>query len=313
MAHDHNHSHSNNKKILLISFLIITSYMLVEAVGGVMTKSLALLSDAGHMFSDSVSLAIALIAFKLGEKAVTYNKTFGYKRFEVLAALFNGVTLVAIALIIFYEAIERFIHPPEVATVGMLIISSIGLAVNILVAWIMMRGADTEENLNMRGAFLHVISDMLGSVGAITAALLMMFFGWGWADPLASVIVAALVLRSGYFVAKKAIHVLMEGTPVDINIDKLVGAITKIDGVKGVHDVHAWTITSGLHAFSCHIVVDAQLTVADSNKITHTIEHLLQHEGIHHITLQIEPTNHTHDEAILCTLEATPEHHHHHH
>ncbi|WP_107841327.1 cation diffusion facilitator family transporter [Metasolibacillus meyeri] len=313
MAHDHNHSHSNNKKILLISFLIITSYMLVEAVGGVMTKSLALLSDAGHMFSDSVSLAIALIAFKLGEKAVTYNKTFGYKRFEVLAALFNGVTLVAIALIIFYEAIERFIYPPEVATVGMLIISSIGLAVNILVAWIMMRGADTEENLNMRGAFLHVISDMLGSVGAITAALLMMFFGWGWADPLASVIVAALVLRSGYFVAKKAIHVLMEGTPVDINIDELVGAITKIEGVEGVHDVHAWTITSGLHAFSCHIVVDAQLTVADSNKITHTIEHLLQHEGIHHVTLQIEPTNHTHDEAILCTLEATPEHHHHHH
>ncbi|WP_042477096.1 cation diffusion facilitator family transporter [Bacillus ndiopicus] len=313
MAHDHNHSHSNNKKILLISFLIITSYMLIEAVGGVMTKSLALLSDAGHMLSDSISLAIALIAFKLGEKAVTYNKTFGYKRFEVLAALLNGATLIVIALIIFYESIERFINPPEVATVGMLIISSIGLAVNILVAWIMMRGSDTEENLNMRGAYLHVLGDMLGSIGAIAAALLIMFFGWGWADPLASVIVAALVLRSGYFVAKKAIHVLMEGTPADINIDEAVQAISKIEGVKGIHDVHAWTITSGLHAFSCHIVVDEQLTVAESNKIAHEIEHLLQHKGIHHVTLQVEPTNHTHDEEILCTLEAIPAHDHHHH
>ncbi|WPK13475.1 cation diffusion facilitator family transporter [Lysinibacillus louembei] len=310
MGHEHSHAHTNNKKILLISFLIITTYMLVEAVGGVLTKSLALLSDAGHMFSDSISLAIALIAFKLGEKAVTYNKTFGYKRFEVLAALFNGVTLVAIALIIFYEAIERFVNPPEVATVGMLIISSIGLAVNILVAWIMMRGADTEENLNMRGAFLHVISDMLGSVGAIIAALFIMFFGWGWADPLASVIVAILVLRSGYFVAKKAIHILMEGTPADVDINQVVQAIAKVEGVKGIHDVHAWTITSGFHAFSCHIVVDEQLTVAESNKITHSIEHLLQHKGIHHIALQMEPANHHHDEAILCTLEAAPEHHH---
>lgn len=310
MGHEHNHAHTNNKKILLISFLIITTYMLVEAVGGVLTKSLALLSDAGHMFSDSISLAIALIAFKLGEKAVTYNKTFGYKRFEVLAALFNGVTLVAIALIIFYEAIERFVNPPEVATVGMLIISSIGLAVNILVAWIMMRGADTEENLNMRGAFLHVISDMLGSVGAIIAALFIMFFGWGWADPLASVIVAILVLRSGYFVAKKAIHILMEGTPADVDINQVVQAIAKVEGVKGIHDVHAWTITSGFHAFYCHIVVDEQLTVAESNKITHSIEHLLQHQGIHHIALQMEPANHHHDEAILCTLEAAPEHHH---
>lgn len=310
MGHEHNHAHTNNKKILLISFLIITTYMLVEAVGGVLTKSLALLSDAGHMFSDSISLAIALIAFKLGEKAVTYNKTFGYKRFEVLAALFNGVTLVAIALIIFYEAIERFVNPPEVATVGMLIISSIGLAVNILVAWIMMRGADTEENLNMRGAFLHVISDMLGSVGAIIAALFIMFFGWGWADPLASVIVAILVLRSGYFVAKKAIHILMEGTPADVDINQVVQAIAKVEGVKGIHDVHAWTITSGFHAFSCHIVVDEQLTVAESNKITHSIEHLLQHQGIHHIALQMEPANHHHDEAILCTLEVAPEHHH---
>src|SRR5699024_4582684 len=197
--HDHDHTHGANKKVLLISFLLIASYMLIEAIGGFLTNSLALLADAGHMLSDAISLAIALMAFKLGERLASTRKTYGYKRFEILAALFNGLTLIIIALWIFYEAIQRFANPPEVATTGMLIVSVIGLLVNIVVAWIMMRGADVEENLNMRGAYLHVISDMLGSIGAITAALLIMFFGWGWADPLASVIVAALVLRSGYF------------------------------------------------------------------------------------------------------------------
>lgn len=196
-SHDHHHhSHSSNKKVLLLSFIIITSYMIVEAVGGFITNSLALISDAGHMLSDSVALGIALAALILGEKAANQRKTYGYKRFEVLAAALNGITLILIALYIFYESIERFANPPEVATTGMLIISCIGLLVNILVAWIMMHGGDTEENLNMRGAFLHVLSDMLGSVGAIVAALLMIFFGFGWADPLASVIVALLVLRN---------------------------------------------------------------------------------------------------------------------
>lgn len=177
MGHDHghNHTHGANKKVLLISFFIIASYMIVEVIGGFVTNSLALLSDAGHMLSDAVSLGIALLALTYGAKVASRSKTFGYKRFEILAAVLNGVTLMAIALIIFYEAIQRFANPPEVATTGMLIVSSIGLAVNILVAWIMMRGGDVEDNLNMRGAYLHVISDMLGSVGAISAALLMMF------------------------------------------------------------------------------------------------------------------------------------------
>ena len=185
--HDHGHHHHGanaNKKVLLFSFIIITGYMIVEAIGGFMTNSLALISDAGHMLSDAIALGVALLAFTFGAKAVNMGKTFGYRRFEILAAALNGITLIAISLYIFYEAIERFLHPPEVATLGMLIISVIGLLVNILVAWIMMRGSDTDHNLNMRGAYLHVISDMLGSIGAIAAALLMMFFGWGWADPL---------------------------------------------------------------------------------------------------------------------------------
>src|SRR5690606_28026969 len=244
----HNHSHSANKKTLAISFVIITLYMIVEASGGFLTNSLALLADAGHMLSDSISLGIALLAFKLGEKVADYGKTYGYKRFEILAAVLNGVTLVLIALYIFYEAISRFQTPREIATTGMLIIATIGLLVNILVAWIMMRGGDVKDNLNMRGAYLHVISDMLGSVGAIAAALLIMLFNWGWADPLASVIVAALVLRSGYMVTNSSLHVLMERTAKNVDKEKVIETSQNTKGINSFHDLHVWTITSGMNA-----------------------------------------------------------------
>ncbi|MEK4247490.1 cation diffusion facilitator family transporter [Psychrobacillus sp. FSL K6-2684] len=315
MADQHNHTHSANKKVLLISFFVIFTYMIIEAVGGYLTNSLALLSDAGHMLSDAVSLAIALLAFTFGEKAANLNKTYGYKRFEILAAVLNGITLMAIAFFIFYEAIVRFANPPEVATTGMLIISCIGLAVNIFVAWFMMRGGDTEDNLNMRGAFLHVISDMLGSVGAIIAALLIMFFGWGWADPLASVIVAALVLRSGYFVTKASLHVLMEGTPQNVDMNVIVQTIEQNSEIKGVHDLHTWSITSGLNALSCHAVVSEDMTVAEGEKLLQKIEHDLAHQNIQHVTIQLETEFHKHDCSILCTTKAedTGAHHHHHH
>lgn len=312
-GHSHVHTHGANKKTLLISFIIITGYMVVEAIGGFLTNSLALLSDAGHMLSDSISLAIALLAFMLGEKLANYGKTFGYKRFEILAALLNGLTLMLIALFIFYEAIERFANPPEVATTGMLIISSIGLAVNILVAWIMMRGGDTEDNLNMRGAFLHVLSDMLGSVGAIIAALLIMLFGWGWADPLASVIVAALVLRSGFYVTKASIHVLMEGTPQNVDMDDIIQTIKNIKNVQNIHDLHIWAITSGVNALSCHVVVDGQLTITESESILKKIEHDLEHKGITHVTIQLETEAHKHENTILCTIKNEQTAHHHHH
>ncbi|MDQ0430401.1 cobalt-zinc-cadmium efflux system protein [Planomicrobium stackebrandtii] len=314
MAHDHNHDHTHgaNKKVLKISFLIITSYMIVEAIGGFLTNSLALLSDAGHMLSDSISLAIALIAFKLAEKAANHSKTYGYKRFEILASAINGVTLIAIAGYIFYEATERFANPPEVATTGMLIISVIGLAVNIVVAWIMMRGGDTHENLNMRGAYLHVLSDMLGSVGAIAAALLIIFFGWGWADPAASVIVAVLVLRSGYFVTKAAVHVLMEGTPHNVDVNDILETISMTKGIQGIHDLHIWSITSGMNALSCHAVVDNQLTIAESEHILHNLEHSLEHKGISHVTIQMETRAHQHNDSILCTAKNEPLHNHSH-
>lgn len=286
--------------------------MIVEAIGGYLTNSLALLADAGHMLSDAISLGIALLAFTFGAKVANHSKTYGYKRFEIMAAVLNGLTLIIIALYIFYEAIGRFQNPPEVASTGMLIIATIGLLVNILVAWIMMRGGDVEENLNMRGAYLHVISDMLGSVGAIIAALLIIFFGWEWADPLASVIVAVLVLRSGYFVTKSGLHVLMEGTPEDVDMDDVVKTIKNKKGIEGIHDLHVWSITSGLNALSCHAVVDERMSIAESERLLRQIEHDLEHQNIHHMTVQLETSDHLHDNSILCKVQAESSGHHHH-
>lgn len=311
--HDHSHSHSANKKTLTISLVIITAYMLIEIAGGLITNSLALLADAGHMLSDAISLFIALMAFTFSSKVADYGKTYGYKRFEILAAVMNGVTLILIAAYIMYEAVQRFQNPPEIASGGMLIIAFIGLLVNVLVAWIMLRGADVKENLNMRGAYLHVVSDMLGSVGAIIAALLIMFLGWGWADPLASVIVALLVLRSGYLVTKSSVHVLMEGTPANVEIEEVTEKILKTDGISAIHDLHIWSITSGLNALTCHAVVDEEMSIGESEIMLRQIEHDLEHLNIQHVTIQLETAAHLHDNSVLCNVKTEPSGHHHHH
>lgn len=291
----------NNQKILLISFTIITIYMVVEVIGGLLTNSLALLSDAGHMLSDSIALGIALLAFKLSEKKASSTKTYGLKRFEIIAASINGLTLLGVSFYIFYEAIKRFKSPPEIATTGMLIIGVIGLIVNIIVAVIMFKGADTKENLNMRGAFLHVLSDMLGSIGAIIAALLIMFFDFGLADPIASVVVALLILRSGYLVSKDSLHVLMEGKPKDINLNEVIDVLKK-EQVKTVHDVHLWTITSHFNVLTAHIVVDGEMTVYETDELLQNLEESLEYLGIQHITLQVESEEHYHKNSTLCEV-----------
>ncbi|MHC5310271.1 cation diffusion facilitator family transporter [Myroides sp. LJL116] len=308
MGHDHGHTTGSdaNKKTLIISLVIITIYMIVEVIGGLLTNSLALLADAGHMVSDAASLLIALVAFSLSGKVADYGKTYGYKRFEILAAVFNGATLIAISAYIIYQAIWRFTHPTLIASKGMLIIAFIGLLVNILVAWIMFKGADVKDNLNMRSAYLHVISDMLGSVGAIIAALLIMFFGWQWADPVASILVSVLVLRSGYLVTKSSVHILMEGTPENVELEKVTQIILQTPGVKQVHDLHVWTITSGLNALTCHIAVDKEMTIVQSEKLLEKIEHDLQHYHIDHVTIQVNTLVKQEGHSVLCSAKAIP-------
>lgn len=310
----HRETHEANKRVLWISFLMIAAYMVVEAIGGMLTNSLALLADAGHMLSDALSLGFALLAFVFGEKVADYSKTFGYKRLEILAAVLNGAALILISIYILYEAIKRFQDPPEVASAGMLAIASIGLMVNLFVAWMMMRGGDVKENLNLRGAYLHVISDILGSIGSIAAALLILFFDWSWADPLASAAVALLVLRSGYRVAKSAIHILMEGAPKDVDVNAVIETIQQSSGIQSLHDLHIWSITSGLNALSCHAVVDAHMSIAESERLLHQLESALERLNIHHMTIQLETADHPHSHALLCQVEpdSSGRRHHHH-
>jgi len=312
-AHHHHHTHGANKKTLTIAFFIIAAFMIVEAIGGVLTNSLALLSDAGHMLSDAISLGVGVLAFKFGEKVADYSRTYGYRRFEILAAVFNGVTLMIISIFIFIEAIERFVRPTEISSHGMLGIAILGLVVNILVAWILMRGGDTHDNLNMRAAFLHVIGDMLGSAAAILAAIFIMLFDWSWMDPLASIIVAFIIIKGGYHVTKDAIHVLMEGTPTNVNIDEVIQLFHNTPGIIGIHDLHVWSITSGQNALSCHAVVEDNLSLKDIQKILKDIEHELLHLGIAHMTVQVEDRDHVHEDSVLCKINDHQHHHEHHH
>lgn len=304
MGHSHSssshegHSHgTNNKRALGWSFTIITFYMIVEVIGGLATNSLALLSDAGHMFSDAAALGLSFLAMKFGEKQATLTKTFGYKRFEILAAFLNGITLVVISLFIIFEAFRRFTNPPDVISSGMLTIATIGLIVNIVAALILMKG-DRKENLNIRSAFLHVIGDMLGSVGAIIAALLIMFFGWNLADPIASIIVAILIIISGLRVTKDSIHVLMEGTPTNVDVRQIKDSLLALNHVENIHDLHVWSITSGFPSLSCHLIVNSE---ADRDQILLEAKNTLLDEfHIEHTTIQIDKSGSTCVEEDHC-------------
>lgn len=285
VGHSHSHGQNVNKRALKFSFFIITTYMIIEVIGGIMTNSLALLSDAGHMLSDATALGLSYLAMTFGERKATEFKTFGFKRFEVLAAFINGLTLIGISIYIFFEAYRRISQPPEVMSTGMLTVAIIGLIVNILAAYILMKG-DTSGNLNMKSAFLHVIGDLLGSVGAIFAALLIMFFGWDLADPIASVLVAILIIVSAYRVTRDSIHILMEGVPAHIKIGDVQNALNSIKNVTGVHDLHVWAISSDIPSLSCHIIVDdarnSQAVMMNAKRVLH------DQFNIEHTTIQID-------------------------
>lgn len=299
--HAHGHVHTNNKKILLISFLIIGIFMIVEIIGGFVSNSLALLSDGLHMFSDTISLGVALLAFIYAERHANKHKTFGYKRFEILAALFNGVTLFVIGIIIIVEAIGRFFDPQEVQSTEMFIISVTGLIVNIIVAYLMFKAGDTSHNINMRGAFLHVIGDLLGSVGAIIAAVLIWNFNLTIADPIASIIVSVLIIKSSWGITKSSLNILMEGTPSDVNMNQVFSMITEEEKIKNIHDCHVWTISNEMNALSCHAVVPNTMTIKEGEVLLNRLEHKLEHLNIQHMTIQLETTDHLHDNNILCS------------
>jgi cobalt-zinc-cadmium efflux system protein len=283
-AHGHSHAHGRNRSRLAWTLGLIMLYMVAEAVGGWLTGSLALLADAGHMLSDAAALGLSLFAMSMARRPRTVKRTYGYHRLEILAALANGATLVAISILVLIEAFHRFGDPGKVDAPGMMGIAAGGLAVNLVALAILHAGRD--ESLNLRGAWLHVLTDALGSVQAIAAGALIWAFGWQWADPAASVLIALLVVYSAWSLLREATGVLMESAPAHIDVAAVEEAMQEISGVLEVHDLHVWTITSGMESLSAHVVVEDGCFDCDVlGEIRATLH---ERFGIHHITVQME-------------------------
>ena len=287
MSHVHDHdSHAASARALGAALAVTAGYTLVEVVAGVLTGSLALLADAAHMLSDNVSLAVALVAMALSRRPATARRTYGYKRAEVLAALVNGVLLVALAAWISYEAIRRFRDPPEVLGGWMLAVGVLGIGVNLGAAAILFRDRGRGESLNVEAAFRHVVADLLGSLGVVAAALVIVTTGWLEADPLVSVVIALLVLASSWTILRDSTSILLEAAPRGIDTDEVGRRLASAAGVVEVHDLHIWTITSGFPALSAHVLVGRG---EDCHARRRELERVLAREfGIRHTTLQVD-------------------------
>ena len=283
-SHPRSSEHHTSKRTLTLALAITGSLFVIEFAAGFLTNSLALIADAGHMLTDVAALALSLFALKISARPATHEKTYGYLRVEILAALGNGILLVLVAIYIFYEAYHRLHSPPSVKGVPMLVVACVGLVANLITAGLLYR--TQHENLNIRGAFLHVMGDTLGSLGAITAGVAMVFWQWYLADPIVSVVVAVLVLYSSWDLMTESVDVLLEGTPPHLNISSILADLGSVEGVLSVHDLHVWSITSGMPAMSCHVVVrrntDAPAILAELSRL------MREKYDIEHTTIQIE-------------------------
>ena len=299
-GHDHSHAAvtEGNAKKLTIALVLTTTFLIVEVIAGLITQSLALLSDAAHMFTDAAALAIALAAIKIAKRPADNKRTFGYQRFEILAALFNASMLFFVAIYILYEAYQRFTQPPEIQSVGMLIVASLGLVINLISMKILMSSA--AESLNMKGAYLEVLSDALGSVGVIIGAVIIYFTNWYWVDTIIAVAIGFWVLPRTWILLKQSINILLEGVPEEVDIEKLRNDLLALDGVESIHQLKVWAITSK----NIHLTVHLFAPNADRKQLHYAAAEMLSHEhGIAEVTLQIEDDaemncqhTHQHDE-----------------
>lgn len=314
MAHDHSHTHGHGRaptlatgakhRALAWALGVTGTFLVVEVVGGFLTNSLALLADAGHMATDAAALALALFAVWLARQPATPVRSFGFYRAEVLAALVNAAILILVSFVIFWEAVQRIISPPQVATRPMLVVAVLGLAANAVSAWLLMRSGLHAHDLNVRGALLHVVGDLLGSVGTIVAAVVMLVTGWYVADPILSIAIGLLILRSAWRLLWESVDVLLEATPSHIDPVAVRRAMQAVEGVAGVHDLHIWTVTSGFVALSGHVEVDGQ---RDWHDLLVELATLLRERfGIAHVTLQPEQHRRLPEPFRGCSLD-TPE------
>lgn len=285
--HGHDHSHAvvteGNAKKLTLALILTTLFLVVEVVAGFITQSLALISDAAHMFTDAAALAIALVAIRIGKLPADDKRTFGYQRFEILAALFNALMLFIVAIYILFEAYQRFSHPPEIQSMGMMIVAVIGLIINLISMRILFSSAT--ESLNMKGAYLEVLSDALGSVGVIIGAAVIYFTGWMWVDTLIAILIGMWVLPRTWVLLKQSINILLEGVPEEVDIEKLRNDLLSLKDVESIHQLKVWAITSK----NIHLTVHLYAPNADHNALYSVASELLRHtHGITEMTLQIE-------------------------
>ena len=273
-------------KQLSFALIITAAIFILELAGAYFSNSLALLSDAGHMLTDTLALALALAAMYFSARPATGRNTFGFLRLEILSALFNGSVLFMVALYIFYEAYQRLLHPAEIKSLAMLAIAAIGLLANMGGALILSRGS--KENLNVRGAFLHVISDAISSIGVIIGGILIYFTGWKMIDPILGIMIALLILRGAAGLLRESAEILLESAPRGIDLDEVVAEIKKVNGVKELHDVHLWAITSGVNAISAHILLDDAFAQQAADILAEVKARLENKYRITHSTFQTE-------------------------
>lgn len=270
--------------------------MIAEALGGWLTNSLALLADAGHMLTDVAALTLTLFAIWFASRPATSKKTYGYYRLEILAAFVNGIALVLLSIWIIYEAVQRWTAPPDIKGLELTLIATGGLIVNIIAAYLL--HSDHKHDLNMRGAFLHVIGDLLGSVAAIVAGVLILTLGWLWADAVCSILISLIIIFGAWRLILESVNVLLEGTPSHINLGAVEEKILETAGVGGVHDLHIWTISSGIEALSAHITHDD--SVIHSDLLAAVRQKLHDNFGIDHLTIQMETLDLEAEAVYVC-------------
>lgn len=290
-AHDnqglmHSHGRAASRRNLTIALGLTVGYMVVELVGGFLANSLSLLADAGHMITDAGAIGLALLAMWIAGRPASIERTFGLHRTEVLAALANALALWLIAGLIFFESYRRFLDVPAVDGRLMLIVGGVGLVVNVAAAAVLRPSA--KESLNVEGAFLHVVSDVLGSIAVIGAGLLILTTGWAMADPIFGAVIGLLIVISSARLLWKVLHVLMEGTPAHLDLHGLCQRLERLDGITGVHDIHAWSITTGYDALSAHVTADAA-ALNNPGQVLERLRNIASQEfGISHVTIQLE-------------------------
>ena len=282
-GHDHGVRTANERSLWIVLGLT-TAFMVAEVVGGFLTRSLALISDAAHMLTDAAALAIALAAIRIGRRAADHKRTFGYYRFEILAAAFNAVVLFFVAVYILYEAYQRFREPPDIYSPGMLVIAVIGLVVNLIGMRVLQAGA--ESSLNVKGAYLEVWADMLGSLAVILAALVIYFTNWAWVDAAVAAAIGIWVLPRAWRVLKESMNILLEGVPLDVSLREVEKALLEVPGVCEIHDLHIWALSSGKNSLTVHVVL-----TEDGNEQTvlqQATQMLAARFSIRHVTVQVE-------------------------